>query len=64
MFNLGIEGWLPERLAFDSVWNRTVNLAGGPGRNMEADIVNEFLNKEFKGRKKCFISEKINLSMY
>eukprot|EP00105_Crassostrea_gigas_P043801 XP_019927949.1 PREDICTED: uncharacterized protein LOC105340967 [Crassostrea gigas] len=44
----GIEGWLPERLAFDSVWNRTVNLAGGPGRNMEADIVNEFLNKEFK----------------
>jgi hypothetical protein len=34
----------------DSMWNRTVNLAGGPGRNLECDIVNEFLNKEFKGR--------------
>ncbi|XP_062602465.1 uncharacterized protein LOC134264190 [Saccostrea cucullata] len=44
----GIEGWLPERLRMDSIWNRTVNLTAGPGRNMEADIVNEFLNKEFK----------------
>ena len=45
----GVAGWLPERLAMDSVWNRTVNLAGGPGRNLECDIVNEFLNREFKG---------------
>uniref|UniRef100_A0A8W8IKI6 Zinc finger PHD-type domain-containing protein n=1 Tax=Magallana gigas TaxID=29159 RepID=A0A8W8IKI6_MAGGI len=44
----GVSGWLPERLAMDSMWNRTVNLAGGPGRNLECDIVNEFLNKEFK----------------
>ncbi|XP_061162619.1 uncharacterized protein LOC133171838 [Saccostrea echinata] len=44
----GVAGWLPERLAMDSIWNRTVNLAGGPGRNLECDMVNEFLNKEFK----------------
>lgn len=58
MFNLGIEGWLLERLVFDSVWNWMVNLVGGLGRNMEVDIVNEFFNKEFKGWKKN-IFEKI-----
>lgn len=39
-------------------WNRTVNTARGPGRIIEADIVNEFPNKEIKGLKKN-ISEKI-----
>jgi len=31
------------------MWNRTINLAGGPGRSLPADLVNEFTNKEFKG---------------
>nr|XP_022309155.1 uncharacterized protein LOC111114903 [Crassostrea virginica] len=44
----GVSGWLPKRLAMDSQWNRTVNLAGGPGRNLPGDLVNEFLNKVFK----------------
>lgn len=63
MFNLGIEGWLLERLVFDSVWNWMVNLVGGLGRNMEVDIVNEFFNKEFKGLKKNIIFEKIKVSI-
>lgn len=63
MFNLGIEGWLLERLVFDSVWNWMVNLVGGLGRNMEVDIVNEFFNKEFKGLKKIFL-KKLNLRKY
>ncbi|XP_055958831.1 uncharacterized protein LOC130014046 [Patella vulgata] len=43
-----ISGWHPERLRQDLIWNRAVNLSGGPGRNPEADLVNELLNKEFK----------------
>lgn len=37
----------------DSQWNRTLNFAGGPGRNLPGDLVNEFLNEEFKGRSLC-----------
>ncbi|XP_056022213.1 uncharacterized protein LOC130055054 [Ostrea edulis] len=44
----GISGWLPLRLQKDLLWNRTVNLSGGPGKNLEMDLVNEMLNKEFK----------------
>ena len=32
----------------DLTWNRTVNLKGGLGKNLEPDIVNEFLNNQFK----------------
>ncbi|KAK3105421.1 hypothetical protein FSP39_024916 [Pinctada imbricata] len=44
----GVSGWLPRRLAEDLTWNRTVNLAGGPGRNIEMDLAVELLNNEFK----------------
>ncbi|KAK3579061.1 hypothetical protein CHS0354_029921 [Potamilus streckersoni] len=37
-----------ERLQHDLLWNRTVNLRRGAGNNDEADLVNEFLTKEFK----------------
>lgn len=47
---LGISGWLPEPLAHQIMHNRTVNLAGGLGRNIPMDRVNEFYNKEFKGK--------------
>lgn len=63
MFNWGIEGWLPERLALYSFWNRTVNMARGPGRIIEADIVNEFPKKEFIGLKKVLFLKKLNLSI-
>ena len=43
-------GWLPPRLAEEVVWNRTVNLCGKRNTNLEMDLVNEFINGEFKGR--------------
>jgi hypothetical protein len=44
-----VNGWLPERLRNDLIWNRTVNMRGERDSNDEADLVNEFLNREFKG---------------
>ncbi|XP_077862791.1 uncharacterized protein LOC102803909 [Saccoglossus kowalevskii] len=45
----GVHGWLPKRLAHDLVWNRTINIHGGAGRNIGMDLGTEFLNNEFKG---------------
>ena len=57
----GVNGWLTPRVANEIKWNRTVNLVGGEGRNIEMDLCNEFLNNEFKGMfinicmyKKCY----------
>ncbi|XP_035687479.1 uncharacterized protein LOC118423433 [Branchiostoma floridae] len=44
----GIGGFLPERLRHDLTWNRVANLKGGPGSNIGLDLVNEFLNNDFK----------------
>lgn len=38
-------GRLPARLAYETCWNRTVNLKGGAGHNLEKDLVNEFLKR-------------------
>ena len=46
---LGISGWLPKRLALDSLWNRTGNIRGGAGHNLALDFINELDNKDFKG---------------
>lgn len=64
---LGISGWLPLRLQKDMLWNRTVNLSGGPGKNLEMDLVNEMLNKEFRGNKEIrtarfFKEERIHIN--
>ena len=48
-FVKGLNGWLPERLRMDLIWNRTVNLTGGESANNQINLVDEFLNKEFKG---------------
>ncbi|CAG2228936.1 unnamed protein product [Mytilus edulis] len=45
-----INGWLPENQQNDLIWNRTVNYRGGAGHNLEMDLMNEFLNREFKDR--------------
>lgn len=37
------------RLKNEITWNRTANLRGGPGHNIPLDLVNEFLNRDFKG---------------
>ena len=42
-------GFYPDRIRHEIVWNRVANLRGGLGNNLELDLINEFLNKEFKG---------------
>nr|XP_022295009.1 uncharacterized protein LOC111105128 [Crassostrea virginica] len=48
----GINGWLPARLRQEVEWNSTANLLGKPGHNVALDLVNEFLNNEFKANLK------------
>ena len=36
-------------VAFEIIWNRVANLKGKPNKNIPLDLVNEFLNKDFKG---------------
>ncbi len=43
-----LNGWMPPKVQADLIWNRTVNLQGGLGRNIEMDLANEFLNCDFK----------------
>lgn len=47
----GINGLLPARIRSEVVWNSTANVLGNPGHNIALDLVNEFLNNEFKGRR-------------
>lgn len=49
-FTKGVNGWMPKRIAFDIIWNSTANLNGLPGTNIALDLVNEFLNNEFKSK--------------
>ncbi len=44
----GIAGWYPGRIKHEATWNRTVNIHGGQGRNIAVDLMNEFLNLDFK----------------
>ena len=50
---VGVNGFYPERIRHDAVWNRVANLTGGRGKNIAYDLVNEFLNSEFKGIINC-----------
>ncbi|KAK3108584.1 hypothetical protein FSP39_011323 [Pinctada imbricata] len=49
---IDVNGLLPERLAQELIWNSTANLAGLPGQNLALDLVNEFLNNDFKNQLK------------
>ena len=46
---LDVGGFQPENIREDLVWNRLANLKGRPGGNIGLDLVNEFLNNDFKG---------------
>ncbi|XP_048736103.2 uncharacterized protein LOC125651518 [Ostrea edulis] len=48
----GVSGCLPPRLRNEVIWNSTANLTGKPGHNIALDLVNEFLNNEFKSNLK------------
>lgn len=53
---LGINGLLFVRIWSEVVWNSIVNLLEKLGYYIDLDLVNEFLNNEFKGR--CFLIKK------
>ncbi|CAH1242413.1 Hypp6676 [Branchiostoma lanceolatum] len=44
----GVGEFLPARLRHNLVWNRVGNVRGGAGRNVGLDLINEFLNNDFK----------------
>ena len=46
---ISINGWLPSKMAQELVWNRIVDYSGGMGRNLQADLMNEIMNRLFKG---------------
>ncbi|XP_006824574.1 uncharacterized protein LOC102801699 [Saccoglossus kowalevskii] len=41
-------GFVTKRVAADMIWNSTANMVGGKGHNLALDLINEFLNNEFK----------------
>ncbi|XP_062611695.1 uncharacterized protein LOC134273511 isoform X2 [Saccostrea cucullata] len=45
---LAINGAVSPRLQKTLVWNRTVNVNGGRGKNIEMDLQMEYFNKEYK----------------
>ncbi|XP_038047575.1 uncharacterized protein LOC119721568 [Patiria miniata] len=47
-FLTGVSGFLSERLRHDMTWNRVANVHGKEGANIGMDLLNEFLNNEFK----------------
>ena len=50
-----VSGCVPEWIQKNLVWNQTANLKGGANCNLELDLVNEFLNRDFIDRKSyCF----------
>ncbi|KAI8516556.1 ATP binding [Branchiostoma belcheri] len=52
-----VGGFLPARLQHDLTWNRVTNLRGGPGGNIGLDLINEFLNNDFKDQMKMRLEE-------
>ena len=46
---MDINGGVSERLAHQLVWNRTVNIDGGKGRNISCDLAGvEFVNRDYQ----------------
>ena len=43
-----VNGAASAQLAHTLTWNRTVNMVGGPERNLEMDLFMEFLNRAYK----------------
>jgi hypothetical protein len=69
---LNVSGGGSERLAKQLMWNRTINVNGGRGKNVSKDFYNEVINKKYKGVYilyqiyKCIIIYriKINICLY
>ena len=50
---VSINGWLPEKLRSDLIYNRTVNYGSGLGRNLPMDFMNEIINLMYKDLLDC-----------
>jgi hypothetical protein len=46
---IGCNGIWQHQIAEEIIWNRTINVKGGHGRNVSMDRYNEFINADFKG---------------
>ena len=57
----GVRGFYPARICDEITWNRVANLKGGAGNNLALDLVNEFLNNEFKGTKLYVVTSRLLL---
>jgi len=44
-----VGGFAPERIVQELTWERVANVNGGVGKNIGLDLLNEFLNNDFKG---------------
>ena len=54
-----VNGMCGPRVAQEATWNRTANIVGKEGHNIELDLVNEHLNLDFKGTRlalQCLLS--------
>ena len=47
-FILGQNGWLPNRLKHDMMWNRTANITGGLAKNVSLDYAMDMKIVGFK----------------
>lgn len=60
-------GWESERISHELTWDRVANVNGGRGTNIGLDLLNEFLNNDFKGMHKSTsvvtLSDKIRFSL-
>jgi len=48
-----VNGWMPKRVSENLIWNSTANLRGEAGCNIPLDLLNEFINNEFKSEYWC-----------
>jgi hypothetical protein len=47
----GVAGFYRDHVIHDIVHNRTANVTGGEGKNLELDLVNEERNNDYKSKK-------------
>ena len=50
MYLSGLGGFYEPRIQMEMTWNRVANVNGIPGRNIPLDLLNEFINGDFKGK--------------
>jgi hypothetical protein len=47
----GVAGFYNERVRHEMTWNRVANINGNFGKNIPHDLLNDYINGDFKGTK-------------